>query len=65
MESLVLELVTLEDDTLLDVLESFAEDDTEAFDEDLTELELVLTVDTLVLDVLVVELKMHLHALDT
>jgi hypothetical protein len=65
MEGLVLELVTLEDDTLLDVLESFAEGDTEAFDEDLTELELVLTVDTLVLDVLVVELKMHLHALDT
>jgi len=65
MEGLILELLILGDANLLDVLESFAEDDTEAFDEDFTELEVVLTVDTLVLDVLVAELKIHLHALDT
>jgi hypothetical protein len=65
MDGLVLELLMLEDETLLDVLESFAEDDTEAFDEDFTVLEVVLTVDALVLDVLVAELKIHLHALDT
>jgi hypothetical protein len=65
MEGLVLELWTLEDEILLDVLESFAEDDTEDFDEDFAELDVVLTVDALALDVLVTELKMHVHALET
>jgi hypothetical protein len=58
-EGLVLELLTL------NVLETFAEDDTEDFDEDFAELEVVLTVNALVLDVLVAELKMHVQALET
>lgn len=69
VEALVLELLTLEDDTLLEVLDSFVEDDTEDleedFDEDFAEVEVVLTADDLVLDVLVAELKIHLHALVT
>lgn len=69
VEALVLELLTLEDDALLEVLESFVEDNTEDlgedFDEDFAEDEVVLTADDLVLDVLVAELKMHLHAFVT
>jgi hypothetical protein len=57
-EGLVLELLALEDDFLLEVLESFVED----FDEDFAEAEVALTDDALVL---VAVLKMHLHALDT
>jgi hypothetical protein len=68
-EDLVLELLTLEDDTLLEVLEAFAEDVAEDleedFDEDFAALEVVLTAEDLVLDVLVAELKMHLHAFVT
>jgi len=68
-EALVLELLTLEDETLLEVLEIFVEDDAEALEEDLDEdfaaVEVVLTADDLVLDVLVAELKMHLHAFVT
>lgn len=69
VEALVLELLTLEDDTLLEVLESFVEDDTEDleedFDEDFDALDVVLTADDLMLDELVAELKMHLHAFVT
>lgn len=69
VEALVLELLTLEDDALLEVLESFVDDDTEAleedFDEDFAALEAILTADDLVLDVLVAEFKMHLHAFVT
>lgn len=68
-EDLVLELLTLEDDTLLEVLEAFAEDVAEDleedFDEDFAALEVVLTAEDLVLDVLVAELRMHLHAFVT
>ena len=69
IELLVLELLTLEDETLLEVLEIFVEDDAEDleedFDEDFAAVEVVLTADDLVLDVLVAELKMHLHAFVT
>jgi len=65
----VIELLTLDDEPLLEVLEIFVEDDAEDleedFDEDFAAVEVVLTADDLVLDVLVAELKMHLHAFVT
>jgi len=55
MEVLVLELLTLEDDFLLELLETFVED----IIDDFAEVEMILTVDACVLDVLVAEFRMH------
>lgn len=54
-EVLELELLLLEDDFLLELLEAFVDD----VPDDFVEIEVVLTVDTCVLDVLVAELRMH------
>lgn len=53
-EVLALELLLLEDD-LLELLETLVEDATDDF----AWIEVVLTIDILVLDVLVAELRMH------
>lgn len=55
VEVLVLELLTLDDDFLLELLEAFVEDSSDDF----AEIEVALTVDTCVLDVLVAELRIH------
>lgn len=54
-EVFVLELLTLEDDFLLELLESFEEDVTDDF----ADVDTILTVDARVLDVLVAEFRMH------
>lgn len=60
-EALVLELLTLDEDFLLELLETFLED----VAVDFAEVETILTVDACLLDVLVAGLRMHLHAFVT
>ena len=60
-EVLVLELLMLDEDFLLELLETFLED----VADDFAEVETTLTVDACLLDVLVAELRMHLHAFVT